>query len=218
MSVDKSGWLSLSEASERLGVHYTTLRRWADAGSVPCFRTPGGHRRFRAAELAAWLEGKQSAALVPQSDALIQSAVGLTRQRLAQHRLSGEIWYTAFEGEEERRQMRDTGRDLFRLAIRYVSRTGGQEQVLQEGQRIGEFYGQQCAQRGMSLVDTTRAFFFFRRSLLRATQPGQTGAGQIDPEDVRIHQQLADFLDQVMQACLASYERTCRLLLAEGKK
>ena len=48
-------WMDLSEASAFLGVHFTTLRRWVDAGKAPCIRTPGGRRRFDRVELAAFL-------------------------------------------------------------------------------------------------------------------------------------------------------------------
>jgi len=39
-------WLSLGPASRLVGVDPDTLRRWADAGRVEVFATPGGHRRF----------------------------------------------------------------------------------------------------------------------------------------------------------------------------
>lgn len=213
MSLDRKDWLSLTKASSMLGVHPTTLRRWADSGSIPYFRTPGGHRRFRTADLAAWMQGTQSTALAPRSETLVQSAVGYTRQEMALQRVSGEPWYAAFEREEDRQQMRDTGRQLFGLAIQYMGRTRDHEPVLQEGRRIGEFFGQQCATHGISLVDTVRAQFFFRESLLRAARPGQGSPGQYDAEDVRIHRQLRHFLDEVMYACLGSYEATCRHLL-----
>ncbi|MFN2154870.1 MAG: hypothetical protein ACK2UX_06510, partial [Anaerolineae bacterium] len=90
------------------------------------------------------------------------------------------------------------------------------EPVLQEGRRIGEFYGQQSAENSISLVDTVRALFFFRESLLRAAKPGQINPGQYDAEDVRIHRQLRHFMDEVMYACLASYEATCYHLLSAG--
>ena len=173
MSLDRKEWVSLTKASEMLGVHPTTLRRWADAGSIPCLRTPGGHRRFRNSDLAAWMQGKQSMALAPRSETLVQSAVGYTRQEMAVQRVSGEPWYAAFEHEEERQQMRDTGRKLFGLAVQYMGRTRDHEPILKEGRRIGEFFGRQCAQREISLVDTVRAQFFFRESLLRAARPGQ---------------------------------------------
>jgi excisionase family DNA binding protein len=214
MALSKGEWQSLAEASSLLGVHPATLRRWADAGSVPCFRTPGGHRRFRAADLSAWMEAKQQASLIPHSEALIQSAVGFTRQQMALQHVSGESWYAAFADEEDRQQMRDTGRRLFGLAIQFMSRTRDHEPVLQEGQRIGEFYGQQSARHGVSLVNMVRALFFFRESLLRAARPGQASPGHYDAEDVRIHRQLRHFLDEVMYACLDGYESTCRCLLA----
>ena len=45
--------LRLSEAAALLGVHPDTLRRWADAGQVPCTRTPGGERRFTRTDIEA---------------------------------------------------------------------------------------------------------------------------------------------------------------------
>jgi excisionase family DNA binding protein len=213
MSLDENRWLSLSEASQLLGVHFTTLRRWADAGSVPCFRTPGGHRRFRQAHLMAWLQGRQALDLVPAQDALVRSAVGFTRQEMIEQGITREPWHAAFAGTEDRREMAEMGRSLFGLAVRYVTRTQGREQVLQEGQRIGQYYGQQCAQRSVPLVETVRAFIFFRRSLLHAVGPEQAGIKQYDAEDARIQTDLNHYLDEVMCACMGSYERHFRRLL-----
>lgn len=216
MPFTQEQWLSLIEASTLLGIHPNTLRRWADSGQVPCFRTPGGHRRFKADDLRAWVAGRQTTALAPQAEALVQNVVGFTRNEMAERRVSDEPWYTAFGHEDERQQMRETGRRLFGLAIQYMARTSNHEPVLHEGRRIGQFYGQQCAQHGMSLVDTMRGFFFFRESLLRATRPGLAIRGQYDGEDARMHRQLRLFLDEVMYACLASYESHCLKPLPQG--
>lgn len=43
--------LTVSEAAARLGVHPDTLRRWTDAGKVPSWTTPAGHRRYRESDL-----------------------------------------------------------------------------------------------------------------------------------------------------------------------
>ncbi|NJM08455.1 helix-turn-helix domain-containing protein [Candidatus Gracilibacteria bacterium] len=51
--------LSLAEASKRLGVHATTLRRWADAGAIPVYMTPGGHRRFASGDIEALIAGER---------------------------------------------------------------------------------------------------------------------------------------------------------------
>ncbi len=211
-SLDEKRWLSLREASELLGVHYTTLRRWADAGDVPCLRTPGGHRRFRERDLTRWMRETQTVALVPAQEALVRSALGFARQEMVEQGIARERWHAAFAGEDERRQMGEMGRSLFGLAIRYLMRTQGREQVLQEGQRIGRYYGRQCAERRMPLLETVRAFIFFRRSLLQAVGPGQVELGPYDAEDARIQKSLNYYMDEVMCACLDSYEQHCRTL------
>lgn len=33
------------------------VRQWADDGKLPSFRTPGGQRRFRREDVAAFLDG-----------------------------------------------------------------------------------------------------------------------------------------------------------------
>jgi excisionase family DNA binding protein len=46
-----SDWVSLGPAGRLLGVDPDTLRRWADAGRIRAYATPGGHRRFSRADL-----------------------------------------------------------------------------------------------------------------------------------------------------------------------
>lgn len=43
------------DAAELLGVHRDTVTRWADEGKLPCWVTPGGHRRFRRSDVEALL-------------------------------------------------------------------------------------------------------------------------------------------------------------------
>jgi excisionase family DNA binding protein len=49
-------WLTLGQAAKYLGVAQSTIRKWSDLGRVPAFYTPGGHRRYRRADLDAFLE------------------------------------------------------------------------------------------------------------------------------------------------------------------
>lgn len=49
-------WLRLGPAAQLLGVSINTLRRWSDAGRIPCYRSAGGHRRFDRRELEGVLE------------------------------------------------------------------------------------------------------------------------------------------------------------------
>jgi excisionase family DNA binding protein len=52
----ESDWLTLGQAAKYLGVAQSTIRRWSDEGRVPAFYTPGGHRRYRQADLDRFLE------------------------------------------------------------------------------------------------------------------------------------------------------------------
>jgi excisionase family DNA binding protein len=52
---DDSEWLTLGQAARFLGVAQSTIRKWSDQNRVPAFYTPGGHRRFRRADLESFL-------------------------------------------------------------------------------------------------------------------------------------------------------------------
>ncbi len=43
--------LSTREVAHMLNVGPSTIKRWADDGVLPCIRTSGGHRRFRASDV-----------------------------------------------------------------------------------------------------------------------------------------------------------------------
>ncbi|MDQ4030090.1 MAG: response regulator [Actinomycetota bacterium] len=49
-------WLTLGQAAKYLGVAQSTIRKWSDQGRLPAFYTPGGHRRYRRADLDTFLE------------------------------------------------------------------------------------------------------------------------------------------------------------------
>lgn len=49
-------WLTLGQAAKYLGVAQSTLRKWSDKEMIPAFYTPGRHRRYRRADLDAFLE------------------------------------------------------------------------------------------------------------------------------------------------------------------
>jgi len=44
-----------SQAARFLGVSLATVRRWADAGHLEYYRTPGGQRRFSREQLESFI-------------------------------------------------------------------------------------------------------------------------------------------------------------------
>lgn len=53
--------LTSSQAARHLGVSLATVRRWADAGHLPYYRTPGGQRRFSRRQLDDFIDSLQPA-------------------------------------------------------------------------------------------------------------------------------------------------------------
>jgi hypothetical protein len=129
---------------------------------------------------------------------------------MAVQQVATQPWFLAFKDEDTRQRMRNAGRHLFGLAIQYMSRTKSHSPSLQEGRGIGEYFGCECAAQGVSLADTVRALYFFSQSLISASGLQPTAGRTFDSEDVRLHRQLRHFLDEVMYACLESYEVACR--------
>jgi excisionase family DNA binding protein len=58
-------WMTVSEAAHALGMSRTTLLAAEEAGLLTPLRTPGGHRRYSAAELSRYLRRSGSGPLAP---------------------------------------------------------------------------------------------------------------------------------------------------------
>jgi excisionase family DNA binding protein len=93
-------WISTKEATKMLGVSSTTIKRWADEGTLRSTRTAGGHRRFRREAIGGFL--RQQAAAGKDSptgeffDLLIEeSDIMSIRDRIIQLRDQSGDWYRA---------------------------------------------------------------------------------------------------------------------------
>jgi len=53
--------LTRAEAAQVLGVHPSTVTRWAAAGLLPCVRTPSGERRYRSRDVEELLNQRPNA-------------------------------------------------------------------------------------------------------------------------------------------------------------
>jgi excisionase family DNA binding protein len=204
-SSQKTAWLDLSEAADYLGVHFTTLRRWTDDNKVPCIRTPGGRRRYRLAELTAFLaslhQGQTRAVATPGR------AAELTGFLQPQHvGLAGESWYGRLD-ETQRSAMRSGGQQLMAVLMQYATRSNGGEAFLQEGQHLAASYGTACQQGGLSLIETLNAFLLVRRSINDSVHQAGALAGAPDLETWRLYDRVATFLDAMLIATVNAYEQ-----------
>ena len=197
-------WLTLKDASRFLGVHYTTVRAWADRGELRVFRTPGGHRRFSVADLRRFLEERAGHAALADTEALVDVAVSRVRQEIRKIPRDEARWRDGDDDSNDLRRQR--GRQLFALAIAFVLKPNQRERILREGRELGQAYGSEAALSGVGLRDTGKAVQFFRSQLtqvLRSSENPRT----LDADDVRVRQLIDHFLDEVLYAVLDGYER-----------
>ncbi len=196
-------WLSLSEAADFLGVHFTTLRRWTDAGKAPCIRTPGGQRRFDQAELAAFLDSLR------QGDSRAIAIVAEDEFTAGPHKLTDvgvteEPWYGRLD-DSQRAAMRNEGQQLMAVLLQYATRSNGGEVFLDEGRRLASQYGLACRGSGLSLVETTQAFIRVRRTIMDSVYEVGSLAGAPDADAWRLYDRMNNFLDAMLLATLESF-------------
>ena len=56
VDASRKHFMNVGQAAEYLGVSAASLRNWSDQGKVPVYRTPGGQRRYRVADLDRFIE------------------------------------------------------------------------------------------------------------------------------------------------------------------
>jgi excisionase family DNA binding protein len=68
--------LTTREAAELAGVGTSAVKRWADAGLLPCVRTAGGHRRFERAAVERLARGEDASAPGDHTAAWLELLLG----------------------------------------------------------------------------------------------------------------------------------------------
>ncbi|MHB8574804.1 MAG: MerR family transcriptional regulator [Dehalococcoidia bacterium] len=198
-------WMTLAQACRLLGVNESTLRRWADAGQVRTFRTPGGHRRFSQADLFKLTANPGAQALHPDRQNLGDLALIRIRRRLQRPRQADASWHQTL-GEAERLRLRLLGRRLVTLIGDYLARKTRRARMLEEARGIGREYGRELGDNGTPLRDALAAFMFFRRSLDETARQLAVRHGLSADETAVGLEQISDLADEVLLAITEAYE------------
>jgi len=88
------GLLTVRAAAERLGVGYSTLKRWVHAGTLRTVRTEGGHHRVAEAEVERLLARRNPAPRRVRRPAADEAIGGLS----ARNRLHGFVEEVRVDG------------------------------------------------------------------------------------------------------------------------
>ncbi|MCJ7511708.1 MAG: helix-turn-helix domain-containing protein [Anaerolineales bacterium] len=164
--MSEQDWLSLREASRRLGIHPTTLRRWADSGEIPVLLTPGHHRRFSIEDIQRFAEHRRQVKVITGLEQMwSDQALAQTRIRLDESRQNQ--WLAAFD-QGEREHKRELGRRMLQVLLKYLSLSEGGEDLLEEARLIGREHAENTLGLRLPLAKAMEVLFFFRDTMLEA--------------------------------------------------
>jgi len=187
-------WLTLGEAARFLGVDVTTLRGWADAGKVPAFRTPGGHRRFDPAHLEALV---QAGAALPAG----QSPALASRTIAPREWLTSQPWYAGLD-EPALARVRGHCAELMRIVTSYMGGEPAHPGHPIAARRVGAALGHEVAGWGLTPAQSIEVFLYFKLHVTDALSAPHEGgaAGQL-----RSMRDADAFLGGVLQAMMEAY-------------
>jgi excisionase family DNA binding protein len=194
----------VKEAAAYLGVSEGTVRAWADAGEVPSHRTPGGHRRFREADLAAALAGN-GATQVATPGAFVGRTLTRIRRRIE---TAPESAAHLSEGlpHRDRMRLRESGRRLVEFASDYLTKARPRSRIARDAHEVGVQYGRMFAHHGLPLSQAVEGFFFFRNlvedSVATSFRTGAITTAQLQ----ETHRHLTALMDQVVRGIVHGYE------------
>jgi hypothetical protein len=126
------------------------------------------------------------------------------RFKILDKKLASEDWYQKLN-DEARGLYRMSGKIIMQSLSSYLSAEG--DDAIAEARSLGYEYASRGRRHGLSLIDATRAFLFFRNALLEAMISVYLDARVADAEAwgdmlTRIHA----FTDQTMLSLMETYE------------
>jgi len=201
-------WLAITEAAQRLGVHVTTLRRWADDGDIPVMLTPGGHRRFSSMEIENFRRDRyRIKGLYGFEKLWADAALSHTRAEILSQ--SDMRWLTSFD-ELEREHNRRMGRRMMGLLLQFVSLDEGGEEILEESRAMGREHAEDAIVLGLPSRDALRATMFFRDSVMEAAMD-LPDTMNIRPEvNTRILRRVNEIFNAFLLAVAETYDQVVR--------
>jgi excisionase family DNA binding protein len=201
-------WLTIKEAAQRLGVHPTTLRRWADEGQMPVMFTPGGHRRFSSLEVENLIEERSRLKVVFGVEEIwAADALSRTRSELLAHR---EKSWLATRDEQEREIKRNLGRRMMGLLLQYISLSEGGDEILEEAHSIGVNHAKYAMRLGMPSRDALEAAMFFRDTVIEAAIDLPETANIRAESNTRLLRRINELLNAFQLAIAETYDQEVR--------
>lgn len=213
--MSKGDWLTLGEASRMLGVDPDTLRRWADAGKVEVFVTPGRHRRFSRASIEALIPMPPAPARYRSLQAMgappDRVAADLRRRVRAGLEGAPTTWAEKLD-EADRAVFRERGREASAVLLRYLNtaRRAQRDRLLIDVEEIGRVYGREARRKGLSLGEACEALLFFRAQFMAQIASVARRRSLPPTQSALLFEETDRALDRMLLALIGAHQRASR--------
>lgn len=199
-------WLSLGDASRLLGVSSATVRRWADAGRIRPFTTPGGHRRFSRAALERMLPAARGRRPELAAAGLTPARLSRVYQRGATPVVRDAAWLATLD-DADRETFRQLGRRLAWELIAHLDAVEpeARRHHLAEATSLAAEYGRHGAGLALAMSDVVEGFLAFRRPFLAEIGAVVRRRGFDADEATRLYADAERALDRLLVATMSGH-------------
>ena len=196
-------WLAMHEASVLLGVSPATLRRWADAGQIAAFTTPGGHRRFERSALLSLLSLRRShQRAVPLHREAARD--GTTQRPASRSTAAGSLGSIP---EAARDPLRGHGLRMTNALLAYLDASGPERDAsLQVAWHAATAYGWIAGSVGASLREVIELFQDFRAPFVRELAAGASRRDLDAAQTSALLVAATEAMDRLLEASMHGYE------------
>lgn len=164
--MDQQPLVTISEASQILGVSEAALRQWTDEGKIRAFITPGGHRRYAKAELKRFMGSHHRVLGIKDLVIELENTTNLLGE-VARTSPSTTVWYNKLS-KDSQEDLARLGRSLLNLIVRYVTEPAKREETIKLARDVGHDFGETLAKSGLPLINSVEAFILNRYPIMNA--------------------------------------------------
>ena len=164
--MDQQPLVTISEASQILGVSEAALRQWTDEGKIRAFITPGGHRRYAKAELKRFMGSHHRVLGIKDLVIELENTTNLLGE-VARTSPSTTVWYNKLS-KDSQEDLARLGRSLLNLIVRYVTEPAKREETVELARDVGRGFGETLAKSGLPLINSVEAFILNRYPIMNA--------------------------------------------------
>ncbi len=201
----KTEWISIREASALIGVSAATLRRWCDAGHVPVFTTPGGHRRFsRDAVLSLLPVEWETRSVTAERTTTLRIVSGYRRA----NRRAGDLPEPlATITPSERAEFRRHGRHIVATLVDALDAPLSDGEIdCARARSAAAACGRIAAETGLTLQETLAVFVRFRAPFLHGLSAACRRRDLDGPTATALLERASNMMDRLLPAVVTGFQ------------